>query len=628
MRQLPLFFCCLLLGWGALPYVPAQIDDAFIVFAYAHRLADFGEVAWNTGERVEGYSSVLHLLLMAGMAEGGLDLSFFSRVLSLGCAVGILGWCLHPSTGPGRRGLALLLAAWQPLQYWATSGLETTLGALIAAIAWPMVLGDRQKWAYGTWGTILFALTRPEGTAWLGLALLRRLFLGRSIGKPEYQVMAGVGVWLLYHLLRVWYFGHLLPTPFLVKLEGVHDWMGGLSEGGRELVSSLAILLWVVGHRRFRVACWLPLMVQLLVLVRAGGDWMGNGRFLLPGLVAGALASMQTLEYHRVPLWKVVTTVLFGLGLMGTESARNRGQEYGIRDRWLLFHPLEILETPWGVPMLSETSFLIGRIPPQAGALLSDVGLPGNLGDVRIWDAAGLTDRLTAEILAGYYKEMPEVWRSRYDDDDDVWCFRYEVGADGKDTAPEWMQQMFPEIASAPSSDRVLRWRCRAGGEPSPEVVLRRWDQLLHRFPSQDWIRWESAHAHLLQGQVDEALTIADQAYHVQETTGWLIFNGVKENYRPGRGWGMYGNGTLSSAPLADTFWEHHRLVLEVEDPGEAGAQVVVERCGMARTLQVMKREEVPVVACASAEALTLRYVNDAANPDQNVYVSVTEEGE
>src|SRR6266540_3239895 len=59
------------------------LDDAYITFRYARHLAEgYGLGAWNhTGEHVEGYSSLLWMLLLAGAARLGVDVRLASKVL-------------------------------------------------------------------------------------------------------------------------------------------------------------------------------------------------------------------------------------------------------------------------------------------------------------------------------------------------------------------------------------------------------------------------------------------------------------------------------------------------------------------------------------------------------------------
>src|SRR5215831_1387235 len=58
------------------------LDDAYITFRYARHLAEgYGLGAWNhTGEHVEGYSSLLWTLLLAGAAWIGADVRIASKV--------------------------------------------------------------------------------------------------------------------------------------------------------------------------------------------------------------------------------------------------------------------------------------------------------------------------------------------------------------------------------------------------------------------------------------------------------------------------------------------------------------------------------------------------------------------
>src|SRR6266550_207763 len=65
------------------------LDDAYITFRYARHLAEgYGLGAWNhTGEHVEGYSSPLWMLLLAGAAWLGVDVRIASKVLGTAAAL-------------------------------------------------------------------------------------------------------------------------------------------------------------------------------------------------------------------------------------------------------------------------------------------------------------------------------------------------------------------------------------------------------------------------------------------------------------------------------------------------------------------------------------------------------------
>lgn len=594
------------LTWGALPYLPGQLDEAYIVFAYAHRLVEYGEVAWNTGARVEGYSSALHLFLLAMAAADGVDLAVASRLLSFVCSLGVLGLLLQRRFGPGRAALVLLVAAWQPFQHWSVAGLETALATLIAVAAWPLVLGTRTQWAAGTGLCVLLSLARPEGLAWLGLALLRRLKLGRTVGEPEAEVVAAVGTFAAYHAFRVQYFGHVLPTPFPVKIE-LLEWTAGLSQMGREGLSAAGLLVLVVSLRqRVDRWVWLPLLVQAAWLVRAGGDALGHGRFIVPGLlatVAAAMAHAAPRPAHRA-LW--VAVPVLGLFGFGWEPARDKGEQAGLRNRWYLEHPIAAVTHLSRTPMLEDVSFLVERVPENAGAYISDVGLPGNLSDIRIWDGVGLTE-------------------------DDLWCSRRTT--EGREDLVDLMvEQRFPELTPARADNPLLVWRCRAGGEPAPALVTERWRHLADRFPSQKWIRWYLARSLLVSDHVEAALAEAAKGPRDSgEGAGWVAWGErPTDAYQEARGWGLVGNGRIRSLPLPATFWQGYALAVDVDDPGVEGALVRVGwegGCGPAQERRVMARTTLALPPCDTdgPRRLAFEFLNDAFYPgfDRNVYVSL-----
>src|SRR4051812_36252679 len=68
------------------------LDDAYITFRYARHLAEgYGLGAWNrTGEHVEGYSSLLWTLLLAGAARLGVDVRLASKVLGAAASLVVI----------------------------------------------------------------------------------------------------------------------------------------------------------------------------------------------------------------------------------------------------------------------------------------------------------------------------------------------------------------------------------------------------------------------------------------------------------------------------------------------------------------------------------------------------------
>lgn len=621
-----------LLTWGALPYLPGQIDDAYIVFAYAHRVVEHGEVSWNTGDRVEGYSSPLHLFVMVLGCLAGLDLSVFARVVSFAAALGTLGLLLHPRFGAGRAWLALFVAAWQPFQLWSVAGLDTALATLVGVAGWPLLFAGRGTWAVGCGLLAAFSLTRPEGAAWLAAGLLLRARHPVAFGRPEAVVLTTLAGLTVYHVARVAYFGALLPTPWLVKIVAIEHFSGGAKEAGWELLSATPIFaLAMLLRRGIPVWAWFPLVLQATLLVRAGGDWMGNARILLPGVVASLGAAFASGTPRAFPRYAAVALAPFAALAFASEPAQMQGEGPRWRDTWFLRRPADAFKTGWSVPLLEEVAFLIHRVPIGAGAELSDVGLPGNLDDIRIWDGAGLTDRVVAEIIAGEDGGLSAPLKARFDDPDDIWCIRYAVAGDGADPADPWMKSSFAEVATQPDA-RGLFWRCRPGGAVTNAVVAARWQRLLGRFPAQDGIRLQYARAQLTAGDVPGAIASArDATWVTWDADGWLVFGAPAGTaYTPSRGWPMHSSGSLRSASLPADFWTDRLAFFDVDDPGAQGAEATLRwepTCGAPASITIHAPTSTSFPPCdtSTPRALVVEFLNDEWRPDfdRNLFVTL-----
>src|SRR3954454_23338088 len=72
-------------------------DDAYISFRYARNLAEHGQLVFNLGERVEGFTNFLWTVLLAAGIKLGVDPVISSRLLGLMFAVGTLALLVRMS---------------------------------------------------------------------------------------------------------------------------------------------------------------------------------------------------------------------------------------------------------------------------------------------------------------------------------------------------------------------------------------------------------------------------------------------------------------------------------------------------------------------------------------------------
>ncbi len=182
-------------------------DDAFIAFRYVRKLLGGDGLVWNSGQRVEGFSSPLWLGLLAVGGAIGLPLPAWSGALGIAfllltvVLVHRLTWGLaHDRVAAA---LACLVAALTyPLHYWAAAGLETTLFvALMTAAVWALVVDSAPRWGAVAAG---LGVARPEGP-FLVVALIALVYAthGRAAVRPRAVALALLPTlgWFLFRRL-------------------------------------------------------------------------------------------------------------------------------------------------------------------------------------------------------------------------------------------------------------------------------------------------------------------------------------------------------------------------------------------------------------------------------------------
>jgi hypothetical protein len=128
-------------------------DDSYITYRYARNVArGFGPV-YNPGERVEGYTNFLWMIMLAFFGTVGTPFSaiiVLSQVLGVLSGVGVIVIFFlllrKFSTGPPELTpiAAILFAANGTFAYWCVSGMETGLfSLLLAGGATPILAPDR-----------------------------------------------------------------------------------------------------------------------------------------------------------------------------------------------------------------------------------------------------------------------------------------------------------------------------------------------------------------------------------------------------------------------------------------------------------------------------------------------------
>ena len=302
--------------WNVWRFSDFLLDDTFISLRYARHLVDGHGLVFNLGERVEGYTNFLFVILAAMSMVIGLDPVEATRAVSVAMAVVTLvlvsrmeRFGPHP---PDRRLIlpasVLLLLSLQAFAYWSVISFETMLFTGLFMVALYRLVCERTvgRGHLSAWLFVLLSLTRPEGVYLFAVCnavfwvldttrVPQSAHLGRYVGNAA-RFILGFGP---YFIWRVWYYERWLPNTFDAKVTGG---MSQLSNGLQYftawvtafplLAATLLLPLCLLsgrGRHRVRqypaaVALYLITVCYIGYVVLVGGDFMPFFRFFLPVL--------------------------------------------------------------------------------------------------------------------------------------------------------------------------------------------------------------------------------------------------------------------------------------------------------------------------------------------------------
>ncbi|HLG10750.1 MAG TPA: hypothetical protein VI876_03230 [Dehalococcoidia bacterium] len=288
------------------------VDDAYISYIYAERLAGGQGLTFFDGARVEGYTNFLWVLILAAGVKAGIEPVATSQLLGVLSGVGLVlavwWWCWRHSVAPGWLWFAPgLVAVSGPIAYWAQGGLETVTLSLLLMVGCTL-WSPRSPRTLAATGLVFVGatLTHPDAAIWFCVYLVMTIFelKGREWSKP----LILIGVFLLpvavYWLWRWSYFGDLMPNTFYAKdTLSIHQlfqgakyiYLGSLAGG----VAAFALVtlgtasgLWRRPEVRLLLA---EVIVWLLYVVWVGGDALPAYRFLIPLVAPSAILVQESL---------------------------------------------------------------------------------------------------------------------------------------------------------------------------------------------------------------------------------------------------------------------------------------------------------------------------------------------
>ncbi len=372
------------------------LDDDFISYRYARNLVRGLGLVYQEGERVEGFTNPLWVLVhAAGLALGTVPvvLTFWLGLASLSAC---LVWAYHLRKGLGESvgpifamfGIALCPA----LAFHAAAGLGT---ALLAAL----ILGWFAHWLESE------REQRAPRAAGILLALACLLRQETAVFALPFALAARRSAWAWLPILslvgwtgfRLAYYGEWLPQTFHVKRLPLAD---DFAFGWRYLATSTIVagvglfvalaavspLFQPAGPRRrvFAVAA-IGLLAHTVYVVAAGGDYLGLARFFVPTLpLATALAAVWMVHS------RATIAIYAGLLLcfLWTHATPLVPEAYWGHNRLYLATLHEFQEERWA----TLGRVFAERVPPDSSVCLSPIGAFGWESNLAVVDVLGLTN--------------------------------------------------------------------------------------------------------------------------------------------------------------------------------------------------------------------------------------------
>jgi hypothetical protein len=390
-------------------------------------------MVYNLGEREEGYSNFLWIILLGIFSWLGILPSIASKLLSIIFGTGILILTFNLSQLFKKENsscsfIALfLLASNTSLVLWVASGMETIFYTFLLLLASYLFLKECEgKGTYlSAFCFLCLALTRPEGILFFSLPVLFRvydLFLPRPhFSKRSFfiYIMVFSLPFTVYLIWKYLYFGTIIPNTFYAKFHAplplLYQPAGKFRRAFHYLTQAFLQYNLVVtipffgllfgtnnvrGEKLTYIVC--VILLQIFFVMSVGGDWMPRFRFIVPILpfvyilfqegINSALVRVKT-RFFKLSL---CCTILI-MGIANFPSSKFEHYEYFKKSDRELKRIREF------------GGWLKQSFPSHYTVAYEEAGIPMYYSQLRLLDVLGLLNRDIARI---WFSCTDEYWEA------------------------------------------------------------------------------------------------------------------------------------------------------------------------------------------------------------------------
>lgn len=330
-------------------------DDSFITYRYVKNFTEGSGLVFNIGERVEGYTCFLWVIVLSLVKKLGFNFISASQTIGMISSMLTLMVTFLISSKIFPKGkdtfynlsfslaAVIMLAANGSLAYWSVSGMETGLFGFLLTLGVYLYLkenknsGGQSVFPFSSLVFLLASLTRPEGNLIFALTVLHKIIItikaqpteGESKSKLllSKNNLLWLGIYIIpaaaYMAWRYSYYGYLFPNTFYAKTGSSmvyikagldYFWEFAKSYGGYGVLIALGLLT-LKSKERFYDYLYMVMIFFIfsIYVIYVGGDVLRPHRFFVPILPVFYILVQEGLHQLIIILDKKKTFALGGI---------------------------------------------------------------------------------------------------------------------------------------------------------------------------------------------------------------------------------------------------------------------------------------------------------------------------
>ncbi|MBI2632864.1 MAG: glycosyltransferase family 39 protein [Parcubacteria group bacterium] len=389
-------------------------DDAFITMRYARNFNNGDGLVYIIGERVNGATSFLWLILLSFFGMFGVDYVFAARSLSLlfSIATVILVFFLCRKIIDRRFYFLCVIAAFlvginNIVAVWSLSGMYDTMYmfSVVLSLFLTIIFSHRPSSSRALFlGGIfsLMILSRLEGIVVMAILFLWLIFQRKqkiTINQLFFflsTLFIIVGGYFIFHYF---YYDAWLPNTFYAKvgfsfaqiIRGIRYALYFLIDYGQIAFFITPLVIVLLFRPRYGILIAGVIAGILGEIIFVGGDGLGMYRFMLPVIPLWVILLVMSVEllFSYIPLLyaKIIISISIMMITVFFIKYPSFGYEYGrIRD-------MKQYEIPrW----TAVGKWLRQNAKPNESVALVPIGAVGYYSNLKIYDMLGLTDQYIA----------------------------------------------------------------------------------------------------------------------------------------------------------------------------------------------------------------------------------------